>query len=48
MYYYMNKDDVNAPQVNSRIEFDPYRKEPRFIDFLKRNYIPVNRIIDKR
>jgi len=41
MYVYMNKDGVNAPQINSRREFDPYRKEPRYIEFLKKNYLPI-------
>ena len=41
MYVYMNKDGVNAPQVNSRREFDPYRKEPRYIEFMKKNHLPI-------
>jgi len=41
MYVYMNKDGVNAPQINSRREFDPYRKEPRYIEFMKKNHLPI-------
>lgn len=41
MYFYMNKDDSNGPQINSRREFDPYRKEPRYIQFLKKNHLPI-------
>lgn len=41
MYFYMNKDNSNAPQINSRREFDPYRKESRYIEFLKKNYLPI-------
>ncbi len=44
MYYYLNKDDVSnvdAQLPNSRPEMDPYRKEPRYIDFLKKNYLPI-------
>jgi len=41
MYYYMNKDDSNAPQINSRREFDPYRKESRYIEFMKKNHLPI-------
>ena len=41
MYFYMNKDDSNGPQINSRREFDPYRKEPRYIEFLKKYHLPI-------
>lgn len=41
MYFYLNKDDIRAPNVNSRREFDPYRKEPRYIEFLKKNHMPI-------
>ncbi|PTM08659.1 MAG: hypothetical protein DA407_07545 [Bacteroidetes bacterium] len=41
LYYYLNKDDVNALNVNSRREFDRYRKEPRYIEFMKKNYLPI-------
>ncbi len=41
MYFYMNKDDANAPQINSRREFDLYRKESRYIEFMKKNHLPI-------
>jgi TolB-like protein len=41
MYFYLNKDDIDAANVNSRREFDPYRKEPRYIEFLKKNHLPI-------
>jgi len=41
MYFYMNKDNINALRVNSRREFDPYRKEPRYIEFMKKNHLPI-------
>ena len=34
-------EDVEFRFVNSRREFDPYRKEERYKDFLKRNYLPI-------
>jgi TolB-like protein/cytochrome c-type biogenesis protein CcmH/NrfG len=53
MYHYLDKisnpDDIirkNFSMVidlNGREEFDPYRKEPRYITFLKKNYIPVDK-----
>jgi len=45
MYYYLNNIDftINTVQtINSRHEFDPYRKEPRYIEFLKKYYFPVD------
>ena len=45
MYYYLNKDDitdVDAQLPNSRPEMDPYRKEPQYIEFLKKHYFPIN------
>jgi TolB-like protein len=45
MYYYLNNIDFtiyNAQVINSRHEFDPYRKEPRYIEFLKKYYFPVD------
>ena len=51
MYYYLHrftkiKDNVtklhNSLEINGRIEFDPYRMEPRYIAFLKANYFPVS------
>jgi len=41
LYYYLNKDDINAPNVNSRREFDLYRKEPRYLEFMKKNHLPL-------
>jgi len=44
MYYYLNREDVDfraARLPNSRPELDPYRKEPRYIEFLKKNYLPI-------
>ena len=41
MYFYMDKVGADALIINSRREFDPYRKEPRYIEFLKKNHIPI-------
>jgi TolB-like protein len=41
MYFYLNKDDINDELVNSRREFDPYRKEERYLAFMKKNYLPI-------
>jgi TolB-like protein/Tfp pilus assembly protein PilF len=44
MYFYLNKEDINdqgAQFPNSRSEFDPYRKEPRYIEFLKKHKFPI-------
>jgi hypothetical protein len=45
MYYYLGKLDnfywSRPRSVNSRREFDPYRKEERYKAFLKKNYIPL-------
>jgi hypothetical protein len=41
MYFYMNKDNSNPPQINSRREFDRYRKEPLYIEFMKKNHLPI-------
>ena len=50
MYYYLHrftkiKDNVkklhNSLEINGRIEFDPYRMEPRYIAFLKENNFPI-------
>ena len=41
LYYYLNKDDINAPNVNSRREFDLYRKEPRYLEFMKKHHLPL-------
>jgi hypothetical protein len=37
----MNKDNSNPPQINSRREFDRYRKEPLYIEFMKKNHLPI-------
>jgi len=45
MYFYLNKDDVTLRQArfpNSRPEMDPYRKEPRYMEFLKKHYFPIS------
>ena len=44
MYYYLNNNDfaINQAQIiNSRHEFDPYRNELSYIEFLKKYYFPV-------
>lgn len=40
MYHYLGKmDDIKGP--NSRREFDPYRKEERYKDLLRKHYLPI-------
>lgn len=41
MYFYLNKDDINSELINSRFEFDPYRKEERYKAFMKKNNLPL-------
>ena len=43
MYYYMNKliTPGSATGVNIYPEFDMFRKEPRFKEFLKYNFLPI-------
>ena len=44
MYFYLENIKGNYKWVrivNSRSEFDPYRKEERFNAFLRENYLPV-------
>lgn len=43
MYFYMEgeKDIFHIKHINSRFEFDPYRKEERYKAFLKKNYLPI-------
>lgn len=41
MYRYLNMENINAGWINSRREFDPYRKEPPFIAFMKKNHLPL-------
>ena len=40
LYAYL-KQNINAGWVNSRREFDPYRKEARYIEFMKKNHLPL-------
>ena len=45
MYYYLNNNDFTinqAQNINGRHEFDLYRKEPRYIEFLKKYYFPID------
>jgi len=41
MYSYLFKDDINSELINSRFEFDPYRKEERYKTFMKKNNLPL-------
>ena len=53
MYYYIDKMDLNNSKMdsiksnwlirntNASKEFDPYRKEERYKEFLKKNYYPI-------
>ncbi|MBE9490789.1 MAG: hypothetical protein IMY67_10885 [Bacteroidetes bacterium] len=41
LYHYLEKDNINFGMVNSRREFDLYRKEDRYIAFMKDNNLPV-------
>ena len=41
MYYYLEQKDIEFKFVNSRREFDPYRKEEQYLAFLKRTYLPI-------
>lgn len=42
MYYSLSKVKKKyAGLINSRFEFDPYRKEEQYRNFLRNNYIPV-------
>ena len=44
MYYYLDQLSlIDAQLPNSRPELDPYRKEPQYIEFLKKNYFPVDK-----
>ena len=43
MYFYLNNIIIqNAQLPNSRSEFDPYRKEPQYIEFLKKYHLPID------
>lgn len=43
MYYYLNKisKPSSALSINQYPEFDEFRKEPRFKEFLKKHYLPI-------
>jgi len=41
MYHYLNKENIDYEWVNSRFEFDPYRKEERYKAFLRKHYLPI-------
>jgi tetratricopeptide (TPR) repeat protein len=41
MYHYLVQKDIEFRFVNSRREFNPYRKDEQYIAFLKRNYLPI-------
>jgi TolB-like protein/Flp pilus assembly protein TadD len=42
MYYYLNCLDIyQAKDRNGDTDLDPYRKEPRYKAFLKKNYLPI-------
>ncbi len=43
MYYYMDKEDKieDILKINGSVELDAYRKEDRYIAFLKKNYLPI-------
>jgi len=43
MYYYMNneKSNPNIVKINSFNELDPYRKEKRYKEYLRKNYLPI-------
>lgn len=43
MYYYLNKINaiLRAKDLNGKNEFNPYRNEPEFKAFLKKNYLPT-------
>ena len=48
MYHYLNKENHPAPMyaLNGYDAFDPYRNEPRYKAFLKKNYLPVTNKLD--
>jgi TolB-like protein len=41
MYHYLDMENIDPIYINARREVDPYRKEDRYIDFLKKHYFPV-------
>jgi len=47
MYYYLNSFNlIEAKNINKSREFKPYRNEPRFKAFQKKNYLPVTNKLD--
>lgn len=45
MYYYLNKisKPSSAMNINQYPEFDMYRNEPRFKEYLKKHYLPITK-----
>ena len=44
MYYYLNRlGPLDCLNINDKLEFEPYRKEPKFKAFLKKNYFPYSK-----
>ena len=44
MYHYLDRIKrvhIDSKWVNGRSEFDPYRKEERYKEFLRKNYLPI-------
>ncbi|NNK72910.1 MAG: hypothetical protein HKO94_06940 [Flavobacteriaceae bacterium] len=41
MYYYLDQNDIDFEFVNSRFEFDSYRKEEGYIGLLKKHHLPL-------
>lgn len=47
MYYYLNNASYfRRRNVNGYAEFNPYRKESRFLSYLKENYLPFDELED--
>ena len=43
MYFHLHKIAITrASQINNYPEFDKYRKEPKFIEFLINNNLPTD------
>ncbi|THD68797.1 hypothetical protein E7Z59_00265 [Robertkochia marina] len=41
MYFYLDHPKIFAELVNSRFEFDPYRNDERYKDFLRKHGFPI-------
>lgn len=41
LYYYLNTREIEPTWVNSRMEFDPYRNDKRYKEFLRKNGFPL-------